>query len=161
MPIVLLSSALMLAATALPAADVVALDTAIAGVYRPYAKAVNETASWDYPIYSREAATLIAHWQRAALDDEPDALNDGDWLCMCQDFDAKAFRVIPRSHMPLGGDAAEVAIRIELGWNQFRDARMQFRREAGNWRLDDLYGADFPRGLKQKLRETIAEDEAR
>jgi hypothetical protein len=32
------------------------------------------------------------------------------------------------------------------------------KREAGTWKLDDIYAApDFPNGLKQKLQETILE----
>jgi hypothetical protein len=57
---------------------------------------------------------------------------------------------------------AEVRVRLSLGFGERRAARLVMKREANGWRLDDLVAApDFPRGLKRKLRETIAEDSRR
>jgi hypothetical protein len=35
---------------------------------------------------------LIARWKAVMPQDEVDALNDGDWLCQCQDWDGDGFR---------------------------------------------------------------------
>jgi hypothetical protein len=48
---------------------------------------------------------------------------------------------------------------IDLGIGQRRSARLYFRREGAQWRIANLQASDFPRGLIQALRETIAEDE--
>lgn len=158
--------ALLLAGAALPAAERAALDAAVKGIFAPYRDPdTTPAASWQRHIFSAETAALIAHWQRVMPQDEVDALNDGDWLCQCQEFDHKAFRAVPLSTRASGNDRAEVRLRVELGFGARRDARLTFhkemgRKEAGGWVLDDLQGPDFPKGLKQKPRDTIAEDEA-
>jgi hypothetical protein len=38
--------------------------------------------------------------------------------------------------------------------------QLRFRPEGGGWKVDDLFAAGMPDGLKQALRETIAADEA-
>lgn len=49
---------------------------------------------------------------------------------------------------------------IDLGHGPPREARLVFKKEANDWRIDNMFASDFPGGLKQTLRETIAEDEA-
>lgn len=152
---------LMLAGAALPAADQAAVQGAVKEIFAPYSQADDTPAtSWQRHIYSAEVAALIAHWERVMPADEPDALNDGDWLCQCQEFDHKVFRALPLSTRALGPDMAEVRLRVDIGFGTRRDARLTLRREAGGWLLDDFFGPDFPKGLKQKLRDTIKEDEA-
>lgn len=154
------SLALILAGAALPAADKVAVDAAIARIYGPYGQNKEQQLLWERPIYSAEIRALIAHWQRVVPKDEVDALNDGDWLCQCQDADYRAFRAVPLGMRRLADGRAEVRLRVELGFGARRPTRLLMKREGGGWLLDDLYGPDFPKGLKQKLRETIKEDEA-
>ena len=33
------------------------------------------------------------------------------------------------------------------------------KREGAVWKIDDMFSSDYPHGLKQALRETIAADE--
>ena len=160
MSIAMLSS-LLLAGAALPAADSAAIDARVKAMFRPYSLPSTSKSAWEYPIFSAETAALIAHWQRVLPKDEPDALDDGDWFCLCQDFDQKAFRAAPSAAQTIAPGVAEVRVRLNLGSGETRSERLVFKREANGWRLDDLFAAeDFPSGLKQKLRETIAEDEA-
>jgi hypothetical protein len=155
------TSLIVLAASAatLAPADRAALDQTVAGLYRPYSVGANSAAVWDRPLFARDIAVLIARWKQVMPEGELDGLNDGDWLCLCQDWDNKKFRVTTLSRQTLGPDAAELRLRIDLGIGQTREMRIRFRREARGWRIDDLFASDFPRGLKQALRETIAEDE--
>lgn len=154
-------SSLLLAGAALPAADRTAIDARVREIFRPYNLPPTAGASWEYPFFSAETAALIAHWKRVMPRDEPDALNDGDWFCLCQDFDERKFRAAPGQSRLLKPDVAEVTVRIDLGFDEPRTERLIFAKEAGAWRLDDFFAdPDFPRGLKQKLRDTIAEDEA-
>lgn len=154
----------LLAAAPPAGTDAAALDAAVADVFHPYTRDSDGKAAWDYPIWSREVTALIDHWQRVVPPDEPDALNDGDWLCQCQDWDEKGFKTIIGAPRMTGADAAEVDVKIDLGFSEARDlreARLLFRREAAAWKLDDIFAREaFPQGLKQALRETIAEDEA-
>ncbi len=159
-------SALLLAAAAMPAAEraaldrqVAALDRQVAAIYRPYSIEAAADPAWDRPIFSRDVAALVARWKQVMPEGELDGLNDGDWLCLCQDWNPKKFRVVTRSRQHLGQGAAEVRLRIDLGIGQTRDIRLVFRQEAGSWRIDEFFASDFPHGIKQALRETIAADE--
>lgn len=157
----LIASLTVLAASAatLAPADRTAIDRAVAGAYRPYSISANSAAVWDRPLFARDIAALIARWKQVMPEGELDGLNDGDWLCLCQDWDSKKFRVTTLRRQAVGPGAVEVRLRIDLGIGQTREARIRFRRETAGWRIEDLFASDFPRGLKQALRETIAADE--
>lgn len=160
MSIAMLTS-LLLAGAALPAADRAAIDARVREVFAHYKLQNDPTPAWDYPVFSAETAALIAHWKRVQPADEPDALNDGDWFCLCQDYNEKRFRAVPGAARLVQPDVAEISVRVDIGFGQRRDQTWVLRKEASEWRIDDLTAdADFPGGLKQKLRETIAEDEA-
>lgn len=133
-------------------------EAAVAAIYAPYSGPVNATASWDYPIFTRQTAELIANWRRVTPQDEPDALSDGDWLCLCQEFDRQAFKAEVLSKREARGKV-QVAVRLDLGYGTRREAQLVLKREGASWKLDDLYAApDFPNGLKQKLQEVILEE---
>ena len=132
-------------------------EAAVAAIYAPYSGPMTATASWDYPIYSQQTAGLIGQWRAVTPQDEPDALSDGDWLCLCQEFDRKAFRTTILSQRADRGRTV-VSVRLDLGYGAQRTTQVVLKREGGAWKLDDLYAApDFPNGLKQKLQETILE----
>lgn len=132
-------------------------EGAVTAIFAPYSAPATATASWDYPIYSQQIAELIARWRAVTPQDEPDALSDGDWLCLCQEFDRSAFRTTVLSKRTDRGRTV-VSVRLDLGHGAQRTAQMVLKREGGAWKLDDLYAApDFPNGLKQKLQETILE----
>jgi len=150
----------LIAAAALSPADASAIDRTVAEIFAPYSQPENTVAAWERPIYSREVTELIAKWQSVVPEDEPDALNDGDWLCQCQDWDNRKFRVRITSRKPDDAGGVEVAVEIDIGWGEVRDAFMAFRRENGRWVLDDLYSEEHSDGIKAALRETIREDEA-
>ncbi len=158
-------AAVLLTAAAAPApapADRAALDSTVARIFAPYRHAATSqqaTSSDDYRGFSAETSALIARWKRVMPDGEVDDLNDGDWFCLCQDWDAKIFRATIRSRELLSADRARYRVRINLFPAEQRDERLIFHREAGRWKLDDIFATDFPRGLKQALRETIVADE--
>ena len=134
-------------------------EAAVAAIYAHYNGPVSASPPWDYPIYSRQMMELIADWRRSAPTDEPDALSDGDWLCLCQEFERGKVVHQVRSRRPLRSGGVEVTVKLDLGHQVTRDLRLLLKRENGAWRLDDLYGTpDLPRGLRQKLRETIVEN---
>lgn len=153
-----IAAAIILAAAS-PAAGASAgtPEAAVAAIFAPYSGPTTATASWDYPIYSQQTAQLIGRWRAVTPKDEPDALSDGDWLCLCQEFDNKTFKAtILSKHAGRGGTV--VSVRLDLGFDARRTAQLVLKREGGAWKLDDLYAApDFPNGLKQKLQETILE----
>ena len=155
----LTAAILALASAALPAADSAAIDRQIAEVYRPYSRATNSASAWERPIFSAEINGLVRHWRRVTPQDEIDDLSDGDWLCLCQDWDARRFRAAVVSKRLVRPGLVEVATRINLGEGASRTPRLMMKREATGWKIDDMFSSDYPRGLKQALRETIAADE--
>jgi len=139
------------------------LEGTVGAIFQPYYDEANATAAWDYPIYSQEVTALIARWQKVVPEDEPDALNDGDWLCQCQDRDPKGFTVRFDSFEDGPDGTVEANVTLNLGTggpDAERPMQLRFKPEGGAWKLDDLFAADMPNGLKQALRETIAADEA-
>jgi hypothetical protein len=151
--------ALLLASTQVGAADRNALDAATRAIYAPYRRE-GTPIPWERDIWSREIQHLITHWQSVLPPDEPDAMNDGDWLCQCQDWDSRKFRMTITGRKLLETGVAEVTVNIVLFDNaEPRDARLVFRREQGRWMLDDMVTGEYPDGVKASLRQTILDDE--
>lgn len=151
-------AALLLAAAAPSAADRAALDAEITRIYRIYSTGDHDVAAWDRARFSAQTAALIARWKRVMPTDEVDDLNDGDWFCLCQDWEGMRWAIAARRFE--GPNRASATVRLTFpGGSGRREARLLFVREGGGWKLDDLFAAaDFPRGLKQALRETIVAD---
>jgi hypothetical protein len=157
----LAASLLALAASvvALVAADSSAIEQTVTRIYQPYVIERATAPVWERSLFSREVSALINHWQRVMPEGQLDGLNDGDWLCQCQDWSPLNFHVTTLSRQPAGPGTVETRLRIDLGNGQSRQARLLLHKEAQGWRIDDLFADDFPHGLKQALRETIAADE--
>ena len=155
-----IAAVFLLASAPLAAADQADIDRATEALFAPYRRTQMVEAPWERDVWSNEIAHLITHWQSVVPEDEPDALNDGDWLCQCQDWDPAGFRMKIVSHKSAGPDVAEVEVDIYLGFGEPRDAFLEFRREEGAWRLDDLYSEPYPDGIKDGLLRTIVDDEA-
>ncbi len=154
-------ASLLLASASVTHEDRATLDAATRAIYAPYqSNELNEIASWDRDIWTREIRNLVTHWQSVAPLDEPDAMNGADWLCQCQDWDSKNFRVKIKSFKALPEGMAEVGVTIDLGHDAARDAFLSFRRENGRWLLDNMHTEDYSEGIKAALRQTIIDDEA-
>ena len=159
-----LLAALVVAATpGAAAAKQDALDRTVAALFRPYSRPTTlpAPAVWERPIWSRETAALIARWRKVTPQDEVDELSDGDWLCQCQDWDEHAFRMSIDSRKMDAPGHAFVQVRFRLDGSGWRSERLSMRQERGTWKIDDLFGEDFPSGLKAALRRAIAEDSQR
>lgn len=154
----LTAAILALASATLPAADSVAINRQVAEVYRPYTRAMTSTSAWERPIFSAEINGLVRQWRRVTPRDEVDDLSDGDWLCLCQDWEPRRFVAVVTAKRLLRPGIVEATVRINLGEGAARTARLQLKQEAGAWKIDDMISSDYPRGLKQALRETIAAD---
>ena len=159
MPI-LASLTLFLSAGAAPAIPANATPEAVVrALYAPYASSKTHGAVWDWPVYTAETTALIRAWQKVTPQGEVDALSDGDWLCQCQDWDAHGFRVQILTRRVLRPDVVEVRAALR-GADGLMRLRLRLRNEGGRWRLDDLFAVNLPRGLRDALRRTIAEDRA-
>jgi hypothetical protein len=150
-----MSLTLMLAAALVPA-DRATLDRTVAAIYRPYGIETMQPPVWERPLFTAEVRRLIARWQQVMPRDEVDDLNGGDWLCLCQDWNPRAFRVTTLDRRAVRAGVAELKVRIDLGNGQQREARLVMAREGRAWRIADLFASDFPGGLQAALRETIA-----
>jgi hypothetical protein len=150
-------------ASAPSAAERDSIETQVTAIYGAYRQPATGVASWDYPVYSTELTALIARWKAVVPEDEPDALNDGDWLCQCQDWNRRRFlaTILMIAMNPSG--TAEVDVILDLGLNArtgSRVARLVLKRERDGWKIDDIVADGFPDGLRRALHETIAADEA-
>ncbi|MEO6717804.1 MAG: DUF3828 domain-containing protein [Novosphingobium sp.] len=155
----LTAAILILASGGLSAADSMAIDLQIAEIYRPYSRRMNSKSAWERPIFTAEINALVWRWGRVTRHDEVDDLSDGDWLCLCQDWTPRRFRATVVSKRSVRPGSIEAALRINLGEGSTRTARLQMKREGSGWKIDDMFSSDYPHGLKQALRETIAADE--
>ena len=154
---------LLLAATAPSATERSEIESTVVGVFRSYQGPPGAVAAWDQAIYSAEVTALIARWKEVMPEGEVDDLNDGDWLCQCQDWDGDAFQARMTSIEITEPGVAEVTVTLDLGFGGpggERDERLVLRREGDAWKIDEIFAESFPKGLKQALRETIAADEA-
>jgi hypothetical protein len=157
---------LLLAGAAMSAHDRAAVDAMVLSIYQPYSRSSASddnggAANWEQPIFSAGTAALIAHWVRVQPKDGPDDLNDGDWFCMCQDYDNKKFRATIGAHRQLRPNVMQVQVSVDLGTGDpRRNLRFIFNREGRSWKLDNIFARDgFENGLKVALRRTIAADE--
>jgi len=142
--------AALLLAAATPAQTVAAL-------YAPYARAEMHGDAGEGH-WSAETAALVKRWKVVTPADEVDDLGDFDWLCHCQDWDHKAFRVHVQGQRMIGPDLVELRVRLTLVPGSQVGERLLLKREGRDWRVDDVIATDLPRGLKVALHRTIAAD---
>lgn len=151
------------AATSAPAKadEGAAVDRAVTALYAPYGQ---EQPNWDavraLKNYSQETEALIAKWEKGLPEDEVTELGDFDWLCECQDWDSKAFKLTIQPHGPVTDGKAEVSAKIDIGFDESRDERFLMVKEGDGWKVDDLFSESFPKGLKVALQEAIANPQA-
>jgi hypothetical protein len=154
---------LLLAGAAPSVAERSEIESTVVGVFRSYQGSPGAIAAWDHAIYSAEVTALNARWKAVVPEGEVDGLNDGDWLCQCQDWDGDAFQARIDSIGMTGPGVAEVAVTLDLGFGGpegERKERLILRREGDAWKIDEIFAESFPEGLKRALHETIAADEA-
>jgi len=151
--------ALPLAACSAPAQadEAKAVDAAVTALYAPYGA---EAPDWDavraLENYSKATSVLIDKWEAGLPEDEVTDLADFDWLCECQDWDSKAFKLAIQPHGQPANGKIDITARIDLGWDEARDERFAMVKEAGAWKVDDFFSESFPDGLKAALSEAIA-----
>jgi hypothetical protein len=158
---VLALAAVLIAAAPAPLskADDMSVRAAVRAIFKPYmTKSPDDTpAAWQYPVYAQATKALIARWQKATANpDEVTSLSDFDWLCQCQDYDAKTARIISVTTQATAG-GAEVKAVFSPGWKQKSPLRLMMVKEKGRWMIADLvFEGDGP-PLTTQLREEIAE----
>lgn len=159
-------AAILFSSTSACAAETLdpAIADAVTEIYAPYKVTLQDGSfppiSWERPIYTKEVTALISRWESVMPEDEVDDLNGSDWLCLCQDWDSRAFKTTIVSSEMKGTDAAHVVVDVAVFGTEARRAAFDFKREAGVWKIDELTAEGMETGLKQALRDTIAKDEA-
>ncbi len=145
----------------------------VAKIYAPYSQPIAEApedgsyapenaagaaASGYEPPYTQSLAALIARWDRLMQESEElYGLNGFDWYCQCQDNDPSTSRVVRQNYAAKGKDAIEAKILFSPGRYEGKDMGaplvFRFKREGGQWRIDDLRFQD-----SDTLRKGLAED---
>mgnify|MGYP003465700518 FL=1 len=145
----------------------------VAKIYAPYSQPIPEApedgsyapdnaagASADgyEPPYTQSLAVLIGRWDRLMQQsDELYGLNGFDWYCQCQDNDPATSRLVRQSYTAKGKDAIEAKILFSPGRYEGKDMGapllFRFKREGGQWKIDDLRFQDA-----DTLRKGLADD---
>ena len=134
------------------------VNAAVKAFYQPYTLPFEENenvADWDRPIFSAPLRKLIEEWKTTFSEEEVADLQDFGWLCECQDWDPESFKVTIEAHPALAGNQAEVPVRVAIGWNEVRSARLSLVRDGDSWLIDDIRSEAFPDGLKAALKQAI------
>lgn len=133
------------------------LEDAVRAIYAPFGKADGEESA-PPDIWAPDVAALIRRWTEVMPKDELDGLNDFDWLCECQDWDAAAFRLTLGKPRKRAEGRFAVPVQLAIGWGDKRAATVTMQRVGDRWLVAEIVSKSFPRGLKVALAETIAED---
>jgi hypothetical protein len=161
------------AAKAPASQDEVAVRDIVTKIYAPYSQPIPEApddgsyapdnaagaaASGYEPPYTQSLAALIGRWDRLMQESEElYGLNGFDWYCQCQDNDPATSRLVRQSYTAKGKDAIEAKILFSPGRYEGKDMGspllFRFKREGGQWRIDDLKFQD-----SDTLRKGLADD---
>lgn len=153
--------------------DEAAVREIIAKIYAPYSQPIAEApedgsyapdnaagsaASGYEPPYTQTLAALIEHWDRLMQESEDlYGLNGFDWYCQCQDNDPVTSRLVRQKYAAKGKDAVDAKILFSPGRYQGKDMGapllFRFKRESGQWKIDDLKFQD-----SDTLRKGLADD---
>lgn len=145
----------------------------VAKIYAPYSQPISEapddggylpdneagaSAGGYEPPYTQSLDALIGRWNRLMQQSEElYGLNGFDWYCQCQDNDPASSRLVRQSYAAKGKDAIEAKILFSPGRFEGKDMGapllFRFKREGGQWKIDDLRFQDA-----DTLRKGLAED---
>ncbi len=108
------------------------------------------TAPW-----SAQIRALIKRWENTGKADEVTSLSGGDWLCQCQDWDNKMFRVtrVKTSRGKGGSFIADTQFMVSA--SEPRRLKYVMIWEDGAWHIDDLIFMGDAKTLKAQLRSEI------
>ncbi len=152
-----MSLALVAFSAAVSAKPVEAPYHVVRAALAPYAD--EETVAPDYlsaPRWTTQTRVLIKRWQAAqksgANGTDVTPLGGGDWLCQCQDWDAKQFRIKNITLTNQTRDRLIADTRYMITAHDRRRLRFVMIREGGTWRIDDLIFDGQRATLKAQLR---------
>jgi hypothetical protein len=117
------------------------VKAAISEMYKVFNDSKNDKAFMDLAIYSKATSDLIAQWNKVpSNDDNISGLENGNWLCNCQDFDAEKFKITSFTFAPCGlsDRHARVVVGLDLGTSEKRDIFLTLHKEQGRWTIADI-----------------------
>jgi hypothetical protein len=177
----LLGAALSVSAVAKKpaAAEEAAIRAMIERVYAPYSQPIPEApedgsavpdndpgAAMDgYKLpYTNSLGELIDKWSVLMQSaDEIYNLNGFDWYCQCQDNDNATSKLIRQKYSQTGKDRIKADILFSPGQYEGKHTGapliFYFRRESGEWKLDDMKFNDFTtlrKGLVEDIKDASA-----
>jgi Protein of unknown function (DUF3828) len=127
------------------------------GSYAPDNEAGASTGGYEPP-YTQSLDALIGRWDRLMQESgELYGLNGFDWYCQCQDNDYATARLVSQAYAAKGKDAIDAKVLFSPGHYEGKDMGapllFRFRREGGQWKIDDLKFQDA-----DTLRRGLADD---
>jgi hypothetical protein len=152
------------------AADEAAVRTMIERLYAPYMQPIPEVDDarpdnepgagmdgYELP-YTQSLDALVSKWSGLMQKtEELYGLNSFDWYCQCQDNDVSTSRLVKHNYAVAGKGLITANVLFSPGQYEGKATgqplTFQFRREDGQWKLDDLKFSD-----KSTLRKGLASD---
>ncbi len=140
------------------------IEVVIRSVFAPYNDP--RVPAPDYvnaPPWSAKTHLLINRWQSAPAGKEIDSrvtpLRNADWLCQCQEWDNKLFRV-NRFSLSKGKAGRTIAdVRYLVTAVDQRRLKFVMIREGGDWKIDDLVFEGKRGTLTAHLQRELTESE--
>jgi len=136
--------------------DAHALRSTIQGIFNVY-RTDAPPSVLERHIFTAGTQQLIDQWQRTRPTDEVTDLGDFDWLCQCQDWDSKSFRLTGQDISWQDRDHATVTAQYQISEDASASLRMVMAREGGQWRIADLGFAEDNGSLVERLHSEIAD----
>jgi hypothetical protein len=130
--------------------EAAAIRVAVTNLYAPYKRTDFKGYERDLTPWTRRTRDLIQRWRGGRPLGAVTPMGNFDWLCQCQDWDAKTFAltsVVPRRGEK-GVYGVDIAYSQGLGGGNRLALDMLF--EDGRWRVDDIRFQDG-RSLRASL----------
>jgi hypothetical protein len=138
--------------------DDAAIRQTVSKIYAPFRKDIINKPYWEQPIYSAETRSQFIRWEqnnKRRKTVEIDRLGNGNWLCGCQEYEAKYFRITNTKIGAIAGGKAEAVVKLQITQVDTRTIRFMMIKEKGRWVVDDMFTDSDGKGLKQTLREEV------
>ena len=155
--------------------DEAAVRDIVAKIYAPYSHPIPEAAGYGsyakenaagvaasgyQPPYTQSLAASIARWDRLVQESEElYGLNGFDWYCQCQDNDYATAKILSERYKYQFKGAIEALVHFSPGQSSDGDRaaplHLQFKKEGGAWKIDDLIFEDGST-LRKSLLTDIA-----
>lgn len=131
-------------------------EAAIRAIYASYSSddSASIPTAWERPVFSRNLAALVATIPHPT--DEVGPLDDADWFCGCQDWDAATAAVKSLTATPLpDGKVSVVSSFSAMADAEPTNITFTMVNEGGRWLIDDMQTTGMPGTLRADIAAAV------